>query len=103
MSEQDLVKSCLQYLKMKNLFFWRNNTGAMSTEKNGKKYFMHFGAVGSPDIFVLYKGKLIGIECKYGNNKQSEAQKAWEGAMKQHGGEYWLIYDISELVLHLSD
>lgn len=101
MSEQDLVRACLQYLEMKPWLHWRNNTGGMSGEHKGKKWFMRFGATGSPDIFILKDGKLIGIECKAGKNKQSDAQKEWENKMKQNGGEYYVIYNVEELLFKL--
>lgn len=98
MSETDLVKTCLQYLEMKHLFYWRNNTGALRTEKGS---FIRFGAVGSPDIFILKDGVLIGVECKVGKNKQSEHQKHWQHQMEKNGGKYWLIYNVETLITKL--
>jgi hypothetical protein len=104
MSEQDLVRACLQYLEIKKnrgeLMYWRNNTGAIVSEYKGKKRFMKFGAKGSPDIFVLKDGILIGVECKY-STKQSDDQKSFQKEMEKNGGKYLLVYEIEELLLKL--
>lgn len=97
MSETDLVRACLQYLEIKHIDHWRNNTGAIKTEKT----FIRFGAVGSPDIFAFVNDKLVGIECKFGKNKQSDGQIQFEKMMKKNKQDYWLIYDIQELIIKL--
>ena len=98
MSETDLVNACLQYLSYRPWLYWRNNSGALPTAKGG---FIRFGAVGSPDIFILREGNLIGVECKVGRNKQSPVQKNWEKIMERNGGRYWLIYDIETFISKL--
>lgn len=95
MKESDLVVFCLDYLDRKNIFRWRNNTGAYKTEHGS---FIRFGAKGSPDIYALREGKLVGIECKVGRNKQSPEQKKWQQAMEKHGAIYWIIYSPEELI-----
>jgi hypothetical protein len=98
-SETNLVKACLDLLTAKRIFHYRQNSGALKTERGG---FVRFGAVGVPDIIAVINGKYIGIECKVGKNKQSEGQKEFEVKLKKAGGDYWLIYFIDELLLKLS-
>jgi len=95
MSESHLVKQCLQYLNLKHIDCWRNNSGALKTESGG---FVRFGAMGSPDIFAFINKQLVGIECKYGKNKQSDNQKQFEKMMKKNGADYWLVYDIETFI-----
>ena len=95
MKESDLVRFCLDYLASKRIFHWRNNTGAYKPEHGG---FIKFGAKGSPDIFAVRDGRLIGIECKVGKNKQSSEQKKWEHEMVKHGCLYWLIMSPEEMI-----
>lgn len=99
MSETDLVNACKQYLTLKHIDWWRNNSGGLESKQG---HFVRFGAVGSPDIFALVNNKLVGIECKVGKNKQSEHQKEFEKMLKRNGQEYWLIYSIEELVLKIT-
>jgi hypothetical protein len=104
MKESELVSFCLGYLKTRPVLYWRNNTGAFAgayTRKGDGKTvnrFLRFGAPGSPDIFVLMKGRFIGIECKVGTNKQSPEQKTFQADLEKHGGLYWLVYSPEELV-----
>ena len=98
MSGTELVRACEQYLTMKNIFHYRQNTGAVKTERGG---FIRFGAVGSPDLVAIIKGKYIGIECKMGSGKQSPGQKEFEKRLLNAGGEYWLIRDVKNLVSKL--
>jgi len=49
--ESEIQKSILlEYVTLRRVFHRRNNSGAMTGEYKGKKWFMRFGAVGSPDI-----------------------------------------------------
>ena len=99
LKESQLLKQCLDYLTLRNIFHWRNNTGAMKTEWGG---FIRFGMVGSPDVYVLVGGILIGLEMKDKGWKKSENQKAFERAFKKAGGEYLVIYDVADLILRMN-
>ena len=94
MSGNELVKACEQYLSLKKIFFYRNNTGAVRTASGG---FMRFGAVGSPDIIAVINGQYVGIECKMGAGRQSEGQKAFQVALEKAGGRYLLTRSIDDL------
>lgn len=96
MLEKDLVNACLEILALKGIFSWRNNTGAFSGEYKGKKRFVRFGEVGSPDIIAVYDGQFIGVECKVGKNTQSEKQKEFQNKLEEAGGLYWLVYTPEE-------
>lgn len=60
-SEASLQKSAIQWLKLHNVFAWRNNTGSTKTASGG---FMMFGLKGSGDILALHNGVAYAIECK---------------------------------------
>jgi len=98
MSETQLVRACIQYLALKRIFHYRNNSGALKTETGG---YVRFGAKGSPDIVVVVKGQYIGIECKTEKGKQNPNQKEFQKALERAGGKYLLIRDVQELVLYL--
>lgn len=85
----------IEYLTYKRYFFWRNNTGALKTEYGG---FVRFGTVGSPDIFVVRGGEIIGLEIKAPKGgKQSDAQKAFEEGFTRAGGRYYLVTSVDQL------
>lgn len=95
MSGTELVKACDDYLSLKKIFHYRNNTGATKTASGG---FMRFGAKGSPDIIAVVDGFYVGIECKMGSGRQSPDQKAFQEALEEAGGIYILARSIDDLI-----
>ena len=93
-NEKQVQNAVIKYLALKKYFYWRNNSGALKTERGG---FIRFGAVGSPDIFVIHKGRIIGLEIK-DKSRQSEGQKEFEENMKREGGEYYIIRSIDDIM-----
>ncbi len=99
--EKEIQNQIIEWLKWSKCFFWRNNSGAIFTEYKGRKHMYRFGSIGSPDIFVVKKGKIYGIEVKSATGKQSPEQKSWQQAFEISGGKYILarkLYDVSELI-----
>lgn len=88
-------KAVLDYLAIMKYFHWRNNSGAMKTQSGG---FYFFGAVGSPDIFVLHKGILYGLEIKSTGGKQSVGQIEFQKRMEKNGGVYKLIFCLDDVI-----
>lgn len=68
----------------------------MISEYKGRRSFTKFGAVGSPDIIIVSKGRFIGIEVKGTNGKQTENQKTFEFSLKKAGGIYILVHSFEE-------
>lgn len=69
--ESDIVKAALDYLEMRGVLAWRNNSGAVVsnyTRKGDgvtKSRFIRYGKPGSGDILgVLPNGKFLSVECK---------------------------------------
>ena len=93
--EKYIQKAILDYLEFRGFFHWRNNSGATKTEKGG---FIRFGAVGSPDIFVIREGVCYGIEVKNEKGKQSEGQVAFEKNFTRAGGVYFVARSLDEFM-----
>ena len=109
-SEKEIQKTILDWLKWhKQIFCWRNNSGAMVSEYKGKKRFMRFGAEGSPDIFavkmvfpcpgngIIGVGQIIGIEVKSPTGKMSEAQEKFREEFQKVGGIYILARSVEDV------
>ena len=94
-TEKDTQRAVLDYLSAKKIFHWRNNTGAMKTASGG---FIRFGAVGSPDIFALARGKTFGFEIKDEQGKQSPEQEAFALGMTKAGGEYLVVRNVDQVM-----
>ena len=93
--ESELQKLILDYLKAKNIFHYRNNSGAF---KNSEGHFYRFGANGSPDIVIVKNGQYIGCEIKGTGGLQSQYQKDFQEGLEKAGGKYLLIYSLEELI-----
>ena len=96
--EKDIQRGILDYLTMKGIFHWRNNTGSFSSEYKGKSRFISFGAPGSPDIIAVRNGTCYGIEVKRPKGVQSESQKEFERAFTKAGGVYVLARSIDDVL-----
>lgn len=68
LKESDLTGSCLQFLELRGVFAWRNNSGA---RKIGST-FVRWGQPGSPDIIGIMPGtgRFIGVETKKPKGKE---------------------------------
>ena len=94
MKESIAQAAILDYLRLKGYFHWRNNTGAFKNDRGG---FYRFGTPGSPDIFVLKMGKIIGIEVKSPTGILSVDQEAFRDSFTQEGGIYIMARSIDDL------
>jgi hypothetical protein len=97
MNEKDTQRTITDYLTLKRIFWYRNNSGAMVSEYKGVKRFMRFGATGSPDIICVFFGRFVGIEVKTESGKQSEHQKAFAEKLRKAGGEYILARKLEDV------
>lgn len=98
MTEHELQRCILDYLTQKRIFHWRNNSGALHSVYKGKARFMRFGAVGSPDIFAVKNGKIVGIEVKGPRGKLSAAQDEFGSRLIVAGGDYIVAYSLDDVM-----
>lgn len=82
-AENALQRACLEYLKIRGVMAWRNNTGLLR-DRNGKP--VRFGVVGSGDIFAVVGGRFLSVECKVKGGKVSDHQKRWAEEVNSAGG-----------------
>ena len=63
------------------------------------KYFAGsvYAVKGIPDILVIRKGKLIGLEVKIGNNKPTEVQLERHKEMRAAGADVYVVYSLDEV------
>lgn len=98
LKESEIQSQILDYLKIKHIFHYRQNTGALET-KSGR--FMRFGCKGSPDIVCIINGRYVGVEVKASHGQQSPDQKIFEANLRNAGGDYWLVRSLEELISKL--
>lgn len=97
LKESEVQRQILDWLELKHIFHWRNNTGAMGGSYKGKRWFVRFGRKGAPDIFAVHEGRAIGIEVKKLGQMLSEDQKRWLADFSLAGGRYILARSLEDV------
>lgn len=104
MRETELVKQCLEYLRLKGVFAWRNNSGMNVSEYKGNKRVIRFGQPGAADILgvlgVMSLGRALAVECKIWPNKPSQLQANWLNNFTAHGGLAVVVWSLDDLMQH---
>jgi len=96
--ESAIQLSICDYLKLKQWFFWRQNTVGMydakrETFRSLPKYARH----GVSDILLVKDGILYALEVKRKGGKQSERQKEFQKDLEAAGGKYFLVESIEDV------
>lgn len=93
--EGDLVRACLQLLRLRGVFAWRVNSGAIKLDKR----FVRFNSInGISDIIgILPGGRILAVEAKVGRNKTSEAQDAFLAEVRSRGGVAVVAYEVEDV------
>ncbi len=90
MSETQLVKAALDYLRAAGIFAARNNTG-----RRGR---VTFGlGVGSADIIAIVRGRMVALEAKVESGVMSQEQASWRCRVQMAGGYYAVIRSIDDV------
>ena len=93
-SESAIVAQCLEWLALRRIFAWRNNTGSATVDGR----FIRYGHPGSGDILgVLPDGRFLSVECKTATGRQSKAQKLFQKMVESRGGVYVLARSSDDL------
>jgi hypothetical protein len=57
------------------------------------------GTKGTADVSATIRGRSVKIEVKYGKDRQSDAQKAYQQDVERAGGTYIIARDFDSFVL----
>lgn len=93
--ERDIQRAVIEYLECRRHFFWRNNSGALKTERGR---FIRFGTPGSPDIIVVHKGRPYFLEVKRPGAKQNDDQITFQKGAEAAGAQYAVVRSIDDVV-----
>lgn len=94
MKEAEIQKQILDYLALKRIFHYRQNSGAFMRDD----HFYRMGATGAPDIVCVIAGQYVGIEVKAPKGKQSDHQKEFQKKLEAAGGKYVLAYSLEDVL-----
>ena len=95
--ESCVVRACLDYLKIRGILAWRNNTGAVMEKGNGKQRFIRYGFPGSSDIIGIYRGRFLAVECKSDTGRVSALQHDFLNRISDAGGIAIVARSIADL------
>ena len=114
-SEQQIKKQIMEYLRLHNIFAWVSITGGAAYQ-DGKGGFRHvkFGFSGVSDIIGIipfmpttiytrlfpdnYKiGRFLAIECKRHGKRLTAGQEAFKIAVEEAGGLFILAYSVEDV------
>lgn len=101
-NETALVKQCLEYLRLRGIFCWRQNTtGVRRTTATGRQFWQPSEAKGVSDILALLppNGRLLTVECKVKPNKVTADQLAFMEGVGRAGGLALVVYEVEELII----
>lgn len=71
----------------------------MSGNYKGKKWFVHFGSVGSGDIIGCLKdGRIFSIEVKAPGKKPSESQVVFMTKLHKSNGVAFVAYSVEDVI-----
>jgi hypothetical protein len=94
--EADVLKACLDFLRIKGHFVCRINNGGFETKRGG--YVRCSDIAGIADIVgVTIKGQALAVEVKSEKGRLSKLQEAFKSAWLARGGVYVLARDITDL------
>lgn len=87
-AENQVKNACLEYLHLRGIMAWQNNTGAVKYRNGvGKDRFLRFGYKGSADILgCLPGGRFLAVECKTNTGKLAESQREFLADVRKFGG-----------------
>ena len=102
MSESDVQTACLQYLRLRRIFHWRQNSGAFKTQSG---WFKCCSIKGVSDILgILPDGRFLAVECKRENGGVvSPEQKEFLLNINANGGVGIVVRSGDELARQLKE
>ena len=92
--EGRIVAEILEYLRLRGIYAWRNNSGAVRA--NGR--MVQYGKVGSSDIIgIMPDGRFLAIECKTDSGSLSEAQRLFIDVINKSQGLAFVARSVEDV------
>ena len=98
--EADILRQCLDYLRLRGIPAWRQNQGGIRATYRGRRRFVRFAGIeGISDILGLLppSGRLLAVECKRPGGKPSPQQLAFLEQVRAAGGLAVVVHSLHEL------
>lgn len=97
--ESDIQKAICEYLTLKKVFFWRQNTMPVFSEGRFRA-MPEYALKGVSDIIAVMppNGQIWAIEIKSSKGVLSESQHAFKGKIEALGGIYTIATSVDDIV-----
>ena len=99
-TETNLVRACLELLRLRGILSWRQNTaGIRRRDRAGREFWAAPALRGVADILAVApgSGKLVAIEVKRPGGKPTPDQVAFLDSVNVAGGIGMVIRDVGAL------
>lgn len=93
-SESDIQKSILQYLKLKKIFNYRQNSGAIKVDN---RFLRSTSINGLPDIVCILEGIYIGLEVKTATGRLNKNQIETHRKIISAGGLVYVVRSLKDV------
>lgn len=98
-SESDVLKQILEYLKLKGFLAWRNHTQAVLRTIGKNTYFTPNSNKGAPDILGVFPdGKMFAIEVKTPGKKLDKYQVVWRDRLLTSGVKWTIAHSLDDVM-----
>lgn len=97
--ESNIQLAICDYLALKKVFFWRQNTTPVfDTKTKFYRPMPKYSMRGVPDIIIIKNGKFIGLEVKRPKGKQSDSQLEFQKNCILNKAEYFVVTSIDDVI-----
>lgn len=86
--------------KLPGSMFWRANSGLLFARSGAR---VRANVNGTPDIIGAYRGRPVGIECKYGSGRLNANQKMFRDTWQAAGGVYITGHSPEQVIRDLGE
>ena len=90
-SEGEIQKEIVDYLEAAGWLVFRMNSGKV-------RYNVYMNKKGTPDLFVVRRGKAYWFEVKTATGKLSEAQKLRHRELEEHGQKVKTVRSLDDVL-----
>lgn len=113
-TENAVKNAIIDYLTLTGWLVIRINSGAATSDDNGKRRFVSFvkwfcggygpQTTGVADILAVKDGIYLAVECKRpGGGRLSDAQRRFLGEWGEHGGIWCVAQSLDDVILALPE
>ena len=95
------LNAILDYLRIRHIYAWRNNTAAVSISgvPGKRNRFVRFGLKGSSDILgILDDGRFLAIEVKAPKGRTTVEQENFLGSIRMRGGLAFVARSVEDVM-----